>query len=212
MTPVRRGMTLLELLLASTSTATVALGIVGMTSALTDGIMDQHDTRASVLRAGVSQSRVSAYIARSRCLLDLEEDRIVLWLEDADGDEAVDGVEVRWLEWNPSRKTVTISWFADPGEILEEPFADLANTDWWAQQQAYGRMSSLQSGSLDLAGGITGWVFDADLSTTPQNRRLAALQRRTVMATYDITVSNTTRQHCIGESVRRHQLPDGGDG
>ena len=88
---IRRGMTLLELLLAVSVTSTVALGIVGMMDALTNGIIDQRDTRASILRAGLSQTRVSSYIARARCLLDLEDHRVVMWLEDTDGDEAVDG-------------------------------------------------------------------------------------------------------------------------
>ena len=41
---IRRGMTLLELLLAVSVTSTVALGIVGMMDALTNVIIDQRDT------------------------------------------------------------------------------------------------------------------------------------------------------------------------
>ena len=212
MTQHRRGMTLLELLLAISITSTVALGIVGMMDALTDGILNQRDTRASVLRAGLSQTRVSSYIARARCLLDLEDHRVVMWLEDADGDDAVDATEVRWLEWTPVKDVLAIHWFADPNDLIDEPLTDLEHIDWWNLKSSYLGTAGLQHGALDLAGSIADWTFETSPASSPQQRRLAAQERRTLLATYDLDVQGTIRTHCMGESLRRHQRPGGGGG
>ncbi|MCH2141663.1 MAG: prepilin-type N-terminal cleavage/methylation domain-containing protein [Phycisphaerales bacterium] len=209
---IRRGMTLLELLLAVSVTSTVALGIVGMMDALTNGIIDQRDTRASILRAGLSQTRVSSYIARARCLLDLEDHRVVMWLEDTDGDEAVDGTEVRWLEWSPTHDVLSIHWFADPAELLDTPLSELEDIDWWTLKSTYETTSGLKHGALDLAASIANWSFDVGPYTDPRQRRLAAQQQRTVLATYDLNVEGSIRTHCMGESMRRHQQPSGGGG
>ena len=110
MTRHRRGMTLLELLLAIGITGLVGLATATMMNALGNGMVEQHDTRASMLRAGMAQARLSAYFTRARCILDVHSDRMVIWLEDGDGDDLIDPTEVRWITWTSSTGNLTISW------------------------------------------------------------------------------------------------------
>ena len=207
-----RGMTLLEMMLAIAVMGLVGLGTTGMMSALTTGMVEQHDARSSMLRAGLSQARFSSYVSRCRCLLDLEETQLVLWLEDADGDNAIDGTEVRGISWEAAIGAVTIRWVADEtGGILEDPYADPANVDWWSELAGLQQMAGLKSGSLTLVSGVAGWTFATDLLTSPDARRAEAMNRRTVEATYELDIADTRIEHCLGDSIRMHDPPDGGD-
>lgn len=204
-------MTLIETLLAISITATVGAGIVGMMSALTDGMIAQHDMRSSVLRAGLAQARLSAYVTRSRCLLDLEPQRVVLWLEDADGDEAIDATEVRWIDWTPDRAALSVQWVVDDtGTVLDEPFTDPAGIDWWSTLSSYAKTAGLKVPRLDLAGNVTNWTFESTPTSNGRARRTEAMGRLAVHAAYALAVADDTRDHRIGDSIRMHQPPEGG--
>lgn len=208
----RRGMTLLEVLLAIAVMSLVGLGTTGMMSALTTGMIEQHDARSSMLRAGLSQARLSSYVSRCRCLLDLEETRVVLWLEDTDGDNVIDGTEVRWVSWDPTTAALTIRWVADEtGGILEDPYADPANVDWWSEFTQLQQVAGLKNGSLTLVGGVADWAFATDQLISPYARRVAAMNRRTVEAIYELDIADTRIMHCLGDSIRMHDPPEGGE-
>jgi hypothetical protein len=137
---------------------------------------------------------------------------MVLWLEDADGDNAIDGTEVRWVAWEPAAAALTIRWVADEtGGILEDPYADPANVDWWSELTQLQQVAGLKSGSLTLIGGVADWAFATDQLISPAARRVAAMSRRTVEATYDLELADTRITHCLGDSIRMHDPPDGGD-
>jgi len=207
-----RGMTLLEVMLAIAIMGMVGLGTTAMMSALTTGMVEQHDTRSSMLRAGLSQARLSSYIATCRCLLDLERTRLVLWLEDADGDNVIDGTEVRWISWEHTGGALEIRWVADEsGEPLDNPYGDPATVDWWQELSLLQQVARLRVGSLKLVGGVADWAFATDQLTSPHARRLSAMARRTVEASYELDIADTRIQHCLGDSIRMHDPPGGGD-
>lgn len=206
----RRGFTLVETLLAVGMTALVGGGIVGMMSALTDGMAAQHDMRSSVIRAGLAQGRLTSYLARSRCLLDLESHRLVLWLEDADGDKAIDGDEVRWIGWSNDTGSLSVRWVVDEtGVVLDEPHADPAGVDWWRTLDAYERTAGLVVPKIDLAGDVTDWAFESVSTGNARIRRIDAMSRRSIQAHYSIAVADDTRMHSLGDSIRMHRPPDG---
>jgi len=207
----RRAFTLLELLLAVGMTGCIGLGIAGMMSALSQGVVEQHDARSSMLRAGMTHARVSSYLSRARCLLDLESDRMVCWLEDADGDDAIDATEVRWFAWNPATGRLQLDWIVDPsGNILEDPYGTPTGVDWWAELTALSANQSLRRGTLGLVSGLQSWNFDHDNLLNATTRREAAMLRRAVTAGYALDVSGATVEHCMGESIRMHDPPSGG--
>ena len=208
---LRRGMTLLEVMLAIAVMSMVGLGTTGMMSALTTGMVQQHDARSSMLRAGLSQARLSSYVSRSRCLIDLEPNRLVLWLEDADGDDAIDGTEVRWVFWNSNAQTLTINWVTDEqGDTLEEPYANPTTIDWWQEWDQLERTTGLKPGSLDLVSSVASWAFSTDPVSSPSARREAAMARQTVEAIYELHIAEDSIEHCLGDSIRMHEPPDGG--
>jgi len=207
-----RGMTLLEVLLAIAIMSLVGLGTTGMMSALTTGMVEQHDTRSSTLRAGLSQARLSSYVSMSRCLLDLEQTRVVLWLEDADGDDVIDATEVRWISWDVQSNALVIQWVFDTqGDPIESPYGDPTSVDWWQELTQLEQLARMTVGSLNLVGGVADWTFSTDQLINPTARRLAAMSRRTVEATYELEIADTRIQHCLGDSIRMHDPPGGGD-
>jgi prepilin-type N-terminal cleavage/methylation domain-containing protein len=208
MNGARRGMTLLEVLLAIAITGLVGAGITAMMSALTTSMIDQHDTRSSTLRAGLTQARLSSYITRCRCLLDCEADRIVLWLEDADGDDAIDATEVRWISHDSSAGKLRTQWILDPDELVEYPYANPTLVDWWSELTQLDNSTGLRSGSIDLVHGVEACTFATTAASTPQARRAAAMARRTVEANYTLVVADTRVTHCLGDSIRMHDPPE----
>ncbi len=210
MTRHRRGMTLLELLLAIGITGLVGLATATMMNALGNGMVEQHDTRASMLRAGMAQARLSAYFTRARCILDVHSDRMVIWLEDGDGDDLIDPTEVRWITWTSSTGNLTISWIVDENNLLEDPYSDPAGTDWWNQLTQLSSQSGLETGELTLVSGLNDWSFSTAPESSDRLRREAAMQRRVIDATCTLSIADTEVTHHLGDSIRLHD-PPGGD-
>ena len=203
----RRGMTLLEVLLAIAITGMVGAGVTAMMSALSSSMIEHHDTRSSTLRAGLSQARLSSYVTRCRCLLDCESSRLVLWLEDADGDDAIDATEVRWIQHDAAAEHVQINWITDPQSVLDEPFANPTAVDWWDQLRQLQLMAAIRSGSLDLIHGVPAWAFNAPAENSAQARRAASMDQRTVEASFTLAVADNEFQHSLGDSIRIHDPP-----
>jgi len=203
-------MTLLEVMLAVSITGVIGLGITAMMNALSSGMIDQHDARSSMLRAGLAQTRMSSYLARSRCLIDLEQHRLVVWLEDSDGNDVVDPDEVRWVSFDRTSGTLAISWIADPEGLLEEPYEDPAGIDWWLEFDRLEAIHGIQPASLVLVSGLSTWTFSDQPSSSDRQRRESAMASHVVHATYVIPLGSKDVTHCIGESIRMHQPPDGG--
>ena len=103
-----RGMTLIETLLAVGMTSIVGAGISGMMHVLSSDVAMQHEVRTGIVRAALVQSRLSSYVGRCRCLVDLEPNQAVIWLCDDNGDDAVGAAEVRWLHHDEHTGTATI--------------------------------------------------------------------------------------------------------
>lgn len=206
----RRGMTLLEVMLAIAVMSMVGLGTTGMMSALTTGMVEQHDTRSSMLRAGLSQARLSSYVSRSRCLIDIESNRLVLWLEDSDGDDVIDATEVRWVSWNTDVETLMINWVTDEqGDTLEDPYSNPITIDWWQEWNRLKQIAGLNPGSLDLVSSVANWTFTTDQISNPTARRKAAMARKIVEAIYELHIADDRIEHCLGDSIRMHDPPDG---
>ncbi len=207
MNKARRGMTLLEVLLAVAVTGMVGAGVTAMMSSLTSSMIAHHDTRSSTLRAGLSQARLSSYVTRCRCLLDCEPSQLVLWLEDADGDDAIDATEVRWVRHDAAEQRVQVTWVTDPHAVLDAPYSNPTSVDWWDQLRQLQLIASIQSGSLDLLHGVPVWAFRGPDGPSDHARRAAAMDQRTVEAHFTLAVADNSFQHSLGDSIRMHDPP-----
>ena len=142
LTPTRRGLSLLELMLALSITAMVATAVSAMMSAVITGVSTRRDTRSLMVRANAAQTRLAAYIAPSRAVLGSDGSTLVLWLEDARDGGTVHATEIRWLKHNPSNGTIDVC-FVDFPDAWQQTAKDLSDrqynrdADWMAVLNSY---------------------------------------------------------------------------
>ncbi|MFK7958972.1 MAG: hypothetical protein AB8G96_00465 [Phycisphaerales bacterium] len=112
--PVRRALTLLELLLALSISALVAGSLVAMLDAVAVGTTRRGDIRSTLVVAGGITTRLNAYVTPSNALLDATEDGFVLWFNDDRSGGTVHGTEIRWFEFDESTGQLFVAWIAFP--------------------------------------------------------------------------------------------------
>jgi hypothetical protein len=204
-----RGMTLLETLLAIAMTTIVGAGISGMMHVLSSDVAMQHEVRTGIVRAALVQSRLSAYVGRARCFVDLEPQRAVLWLQDTNGDDTIGASELRWITFDPSSNITSVQWIDSQTPSALPTYDTPTSVDWWSEQDNLEGRSDTRLGHLDLACDLNDMRFRETLDTTPLLRRKDAMQRRRIELELDMKLGNASRQHRIGESIRLHRVPSG---
>lgn len=123
--PRRRGLTLLELVLALSMTTLVAGGVAGMLAGLGSGIAAGRDARTAMLATAASQRRIVDRLADHAAILDESPTRVVLWSGDQRPDGAVEASELAWLSADdPHELVLERIVFPDDWTTLERAMAD----------------------------------------------------------------------------------------
>jgi len=128
----RRGLTLIELLLALAGTALVATAIASMLSAVSYGTTNSRDLRELAVKNKALSSRVTAAIRQSAMVLESGSDYLVLWVYDLDGDGTPSVLELQRINYDAAADTLT-SYEPDPAATDTE--YDLAD-DFEAETDA----------------------------------------------------------------------------
>ncbi|MEM1211900.1 MAG: type II secretion system protein [Planctomycetota bacterium] len=104
----RRGLTLVELLLAISGSAVIGAAIVAMLTASAYATDEANDMRALVVRHKTISARLAANIRESKQVLATGTDYLVLWVADSDGDEVPSLMEIRRIERDNASSTLRI--------------------------------------------------------------------------------------------------------
>jgi len=154
--PRRRGMTLLELMLALAGTALIGAAVAGMLTAVSYGTDADKDLRALVVRNQVLAGRISAAIRGSDDLLAAGDGLLVLWVEDTNDDGLPSAAELRRIERDPATRRVLVydptDAAADTVYALDDDFAAAT-----AVLIAEGGMTATVWGTE-----VTGWAVSLD--------------------------------------------------
>ena len=202
LTPTRRGLSLLELLLALSITAMVATAVSAMMSAVITGVSTRRDSRSLMVRANAAQTRLAAYITPSRAVLDSDGSTLVLWLEDARDGGTVHATEVRWLKHDASKGTIDVC-FVDFPDAWQQTAKDLADrqyvrdADWMAVLNSYN--SNGWVSSLTLVDGLERLTVRLDAAEP--------LDSRHVDYELDFTTSGGSLPTHVSATVRLHRPP-----
>jgi len=175
LTPTRRGLSLLELILALSITAMVATAISGMMSAVITGVSSRRDNRSLMIRANAAQTRLAAYITPSRAVIEATDSDLVLWLEDAREGDTVHATEIRWLRYDPIQGTIDVC-FVDFPDSWEQTAKDLADrqydrdANWTAVLNLY--LGSGWVSNVPLVDGLEGVTVRTDAARPLDSRHI----------------------------------------
>ncbi len=202
LTPTRRGLSLLELMLALSITAMVATAVSAMMSAVVTGVSTRRDNRSLMVRANAAQTRLSAYITPSRAVLDSDGSTVVLWLEDARDGGTVHATEVRWLKHDAIKGTIDVC-FVDFPDSWKQTAKDLADrqysrdADWTAVLDSYN--SNGWVSSLTLVDGLERLTVHIDADQP--------LDARHVEYQLDFSTSSGSVATHVSATVSTHRPP-----
>jgi len=98
--PRRRGLTLVELLLALMITGMIGAAIAAMLAAVSYGTDSAKDIRSLVARNKALNARIAATIRSSTMVLESGSDYLVLWTNDSDEDGEPSLLEIRRLDFD----------------------------------------------------------------------------------------------------------------
>ena len=195
----RRGLSLLELLLALMITVLVAAAIAGMLGAVSSGVGARRDTRVLMVLGDAAESRLSSYIAPSRCVLAADATSLVLWFNDARQGDTVHASEVRWLSYDATEHVINVSYVHFPAD-WSQAAKDLedkefpANSDWNAVLASY-RASGWTS-TQPLIDTIQSLIIRTDTPAVLDSRHITfEIEFESEIGSATVTVAGTIRQH-----------------
>lgn len=113
---MRRGLTLIELMLSLTITVMAAGAMSGMMAAVTAGVTDRQDSRTNMIRSHAAESKLSTYVNASRAVWETSATSIALWYDDNRQSDSIHATEIRWIFYDADRKTVEVHFVKFPDE------------------------------------------------------------------------------------------------
>jgi hypothetical protein len=198
----RRGLTLVELILALSVTALIAGAIAGMMAAVSNGVQVRRDSRSLMIRASAAHSRLDAYLSACRCLLAADDGGAIIWLHDDRESETIHASEIRWLLHDPDAGAIDVYYVDLPSTWtdLQRDLADReyqASADWMiilGQYEARGLISQVR-----LVDGIASVAIETDHAKASESR----------LITYDLELSDGEDSAVIRatSAIANHQEP-----
>lgn len=138
----RRGLTLIELMLSLAITGMIAAATTAMLTGLAQSVDNARGRRESMIRGQAVGVRIGAYVTPSLYFLDIGADSLVLWIEDVRDGDTVHASEVRWIDYDASRRLIRVQYvqFPDGMPQIERDIYDAVlplSSDWWAELATY---------------------------------------------------------------------------
>ena len=200
----RRGISLLETLLAISITSVIGIAISSLMAATTNSLSSKDDGRSSAIRLATTQIRLGAYIAPSLCVLDKSADQIVLWFEDSRLSNTVHALEIRWLTFDDEDKTLSVK-FVDFPASWTQTMVDAADIECSSLTDYGSLLTSFESSDhittvplVDAMNTCNFWINQVDpLEATRVSVRFSLVSEFGVM-----------NDSVIDESIRLHSPPN----
>lgn len=106
---IRRGLTVVELMLGLVITAIVALAVGSMLVTVSEAAVSSRDTRSALVRGNLAQVRLRAYFEPALNVLAYDPARgVALWLHDYTPGETVNLLELRVLWHDAAAGTIAV--------------------------------------------------------------------------------------------------------
>lgn len=196
---IRRGLSLLELLLATMITTMVAGAIAAMLWAVATGVGSRNDSRAAMVRANAANARLGSYIMPARCVLGVYPNNgIALWLDDSRESGTVHATEIRWILYDDQTESLNVYFvqFPDDWAQAAKDLADLEyveGSDWITVLETY--QTAGQIAAVPLVDALNGVTAVADDSALDAQSVYFDLELQTSAGTKPIRIASTIRYH-----------------
>ena len=199
---IRRGLTLVEMMLALAITVMIAGAIASMMAAAAQGVGAKRDTRSVMIRASAAQTRLSGYLLPARCILAHQSGELVIWYRDERPGDTVHATEVRWLRFDADAGAIDVLFISFPDNLTqtERMIADkeLPAASQWdtilASYTAQGMVTSIR---------IVDGLESIDISIDESN----VLEADVVSFDLEFTTQNSTKLIRQTTALRMHNPP-----
>ncbi|MEE2680965.1 MAG: prepilin-type N-terminal cleavage/methylation domain-containing protein [Planctomycetota bacterium] len=164
----RRGMTLVELIMALAIACLVGSGVVAMTESVARVMVDGRIQKENTTASATASSRLAMIVAPSNCPLLLTPSLVACWGSDTHRDGRIQASELRWIRFDGETGTLHLDQLSFP-EGFGPRDMELSNrTLAYDEDFARFRRQLLAEGLLDsrlLLDGLAG----VELAMTPQS-------------------------------------------
>lgn len=200
----RRGISLLETLLAISITSVIGVAVSSLMAAATNSLSSRDDGRSSAIRLATTKIRLGAYIAPSLCVLDKSTDQIVLWFDDSRQSSTVHASEIRWIEFDDEDKTLTVKFVDFPDSWTQE-MVDAADTECTTLTDYASLLTSFESSdfvtTVPLVDSMNSCNFWINQVIPEEATRVSV--RFSLVSDFGVT-----KDSIIDESIRLHVTPN----
>jgi len=199
----RRGLSLLEMILAIGITSIVGAAIAATMAAASTSLSSRDDGRQSAIRLATTQVRLGAYIAPSRCILEKSDTCITLWLEDSREGKTVHATEIRWIQFDEQRKELNVKFVSLPTE-WSESMIDAADIECNSLTNYEMLLESFEAvdliDSISLVDSMSSCIFWINNSNPIEATQISI--RFSLESSF-----GETNDSIIDEAIRIHQTP-----
>ena len=199
----QRAFTLIETILALSITAVISLAIATMMAAVSAGINAKDDGRQTAIRIATTKTRIAAYVAPSRCIIDKGTTFVTLWLEDKRESNTIHASEIRWIQFDESTQELQVK-FVDFPESWSQSLIDSADLELSKSSNFASILSDFELSNLinsisivDSMQSCSIWANDSDPFEATQISMRFSLK----------STMGETGQALIDETIRLHQGP-----
>ena len=199
----RRGLSLLEMLLAIGITSIIGAAIASMMAAATNSLSANDDGRQSAIRLATTQVRLGAYIAPSFCILDKGDSFLTLWTEDSRESDTVHASEVRWIQFDREKKELNVL-FVDFPDDWSQAMIDAVDIECTSMTNYESLLTELRSD--DVVDSISLVDAMASCSFWTNNTEPLNATRVCIRFSFETSFGKTT-DSIVDETIRIHHQP-----
>jgi hypothetical protein len=167
----RRGLTLLELLLAISVTVTIGFALAIVMTSVARGLIGAGESRSALQRAHAAFIRLRSYTEPALCLLQHKPgEGFALWLDDTRANQAVNLTELRAFWHDPQSGLLDVEYVRFPAE-WPQSLRDSTDITLSAESDFLAEMEAQRALGLTVRETIADGVLDITLehtSLTPQ--------------------------------------------
>ncbi|MEX0775630.1 MAG: prepilin-type N-terminal cleavage/methylation domain-containing protein [Phycisphaeraceae bacterium] len=147
---MKRGMTLIELLLSLAVTGIIGVTVTAMLFGVTQGTASRNDMRNLVVKHQAVLGRVGSAIRTSKTVLGSSSTYLVLWIADSNGDAAPNLAELRWMKRDTATSELKAYKVAFPTSMTQAQ-KDAANTAYTLNDNFLTVAAALESNTYVVA-------------------------------------------------------------